>query len=463
MFMKNNVVDQHTKMTKTPIPKLVTMMAIPTTISMLITNIYNTADTYFVSQISISASGATSVVLSIMSIIQAFGFMFGHGAGSLISRQLGSKNKDKASTLASTSFFSALFLAIFISIMSFIAMEPLLMFLGSTESMLLEAKTYALFILLAAPAMMTSCVCNNILRYEGRAVFATIGLGTGGILNMILDPLFIFVFKMNIAGAGLATMLSQYITVMILLVPYIQGKTDSKISFKNVSKEFKDYTNIIITGLPNLARNSFASISTTILNNQCRIYGDAAIAAMGVVNKVGNLLFCLATGICQGFQPVSAYNYGAKNYKRVKQSAIFTVFAGTLIVGVLSVVCMMNAEFVISLFRSEPEILKIGGQALRYLCCTKFLLPMSFAGSMLFQCTGQKQKAFFLAAIQSGLVYIPLIWVLPNIYGLFGIEIAQPISYIISFMISLPMILIFFKELNEKEEVESYSKDRVSA
>ena len=223
-----NTERQFNKMTKTPVCKLIIMLGIPTTISMLITNIYNMADSFFVSKISISAGGATSVVFGIMAILQAFGFMFGHGAGSYISRALGEKQIDKASKYATSGFLGALVSGMLILTFGLIFLEPLMCLLGSTETILPYAKDYGFWILLASPFMTTSCVLNNVLRYEGRANLAMIGLTTGGILNIALDPLFIFTFNMGIAGAGLATAVSQVISFGILFSVFMLGKTQSK-------------------------------------------------------------------------------------------------------------------------------------------------------------------------------------------------------------------------------------------
>ena len=211
---------KYKKMTETPVSTLILTLAVPTIISMMVTTIYNTADTFFVSKISVAASGATGIVFSLMAILQAFGFMLGHGAGSNISRLLGARKVANASVFLSTSFFLAIGTGFLIGLFGLLFLEPFLLLLGSTETILPEAKAYATFILLAAPAMVVSCVLNNVLRYEGIAVYAMIGLASGGILNMMLDPIFIFVLKLGTAGAGLATALSQYIGVVILLLPF---------------------------------------------------------------------------------------------------------------------------------------------------------------------------------------------------------------------------------------------------
>lgn len=441
---------QYKQMTETPVGQLIIKMGIPTTISMLITNIYNMADTYFVSQISVTASGATGIVFALMAILQAFGFMFGHGAGSYISRMLGARRVERAKIYSSTSVFLALLVGTIIGIFGLLFLEPFMRFLGSTETILNDAKTYGFFILIAGPAFTVGCVLNNILRYEGKATFAMIGLTAGGVLNMILDPILIFYFHMDIAGAGLSTALSQYISTLILLTPFFRNKTVTKINYHYITKDIYDVKNIVITGMPSLMRQGLNSVSTTILNVQAAAYGDAAIAAMSIVGRCGNLLFSFALGIAQGFQPVCAYNYGAKKYNRVKKATKFTMIFGMSVLAVLCFICYLNASMIIRFFRQEKDIVTIGTQALRWLCLMLFSLPVSAVGNMLFQSIGKSGRALLLACIQSGLLFIPLVSFLPHIIGITGIEIAQPCSYFISSLITIPFVLYFFKNLNQQ-------------
>lgn len=440
---------QYIKMTQTPVGKLIIALGIPTTMSMLITNIYNMADTYYVSQISVTASGATGIVFALMAILQAFGFMFGHGAGSHISRQLGARKVERAKIYASTSVFLAFIVGTVILILGSIFLEPFMYFLGSTKTILADAKTYAFFILIAGPAMTVGCVLNNILRYEGKATFAMIGLTTGGILNIFLDPFLIFYCHMDIAGAGLSTTISQYISTIILLLPFLKGKTVTKIHYQYITKDFHDVRNIIVTGLPSLMRQGLNSLSTTVLNIQASVYGDGAIAAMSIVARIGNLLFSFALGIAQGFQPVCAYNYGAEKYDRVKKGTWFTMLLGMSVLGVLCFVCSVYATPLIQLFRNDESIVTIGSDALRWLCMTLFTLPLSAVGNMLFQSIGKSGRALLLACIQSGLLFIPLIVVFPQFMGITGIEIAQPCSYLLSSIITLPFVFKFFKKFEK--------------
>lgn len=443
---------RYCKMTETPIPRLIISLGIPTTISMLITNLYNMADSYFVSQVSLSAGGATGVVFGIMSILQAFGFMFGHGAGSNISRMLGSRHVEKAGKYASTGFFSALLVGFLIMAGGLCFLEPLMRLLGSTETILPYAMDYGRWILIAAPAMTSSCVLNNILRYEGMATLAMVGLTTGGILNMLFDPLFIFALDMGISGAGLATALSQYLSFGILLSMFLRKKTQSRISLRLVTKDPKIFWDILLTGLPSFARQGLNSVSTMVLNAQAKPFGDAAIAAMSYVGRTSGLIFSVGLGIGQGFQPVSGFNYGAKKYSRVKKGTLFTLGFGMCFIGLISALCFAFAPHIISLFRKEAEVIAIGSEALRIMCTFLLFLPISVVGTMLFQSIGKSLPALVLSCLQSGAVFIPLCVILPHVWGITGIEIAQPLAYFASALVSLPCTLTFLKHLPKDEK-----------
>lgn len=434
------------------IPKLIISLGIPTTISMLITNIYNMADTYFVSQISLSASGATGIVFAVMAILQAFGFMCGHGSGSNISRSLGRKDEENASRFASSGLFLSFCISLVLMIAGLVFLEPLMRLLGSTDTILVEAMNYGRFIFLAAPAMVMSCVCNNILRYEGRAVYAMVGLTFGGILNMMLDPILIFIFHLGISGAGIATMVAQYLSLFILLIPFFRNRTASRLRLSYISRNFDTFINIIVTGSPSLARQGLNSISTAMLNMMAKPLGDAAIAAMSVVGRVSNMLFSLSLGIAQGFQPVSSFNYGAGDYKRVKESTVFTIGFGTALIAVLCTLAFINAPSIISLFRSEELVIEIGSAALRLMCFGLLLLPTVSVTNMLFQGIGESKKALFVACLQSGAFFIPLVVILTRAFGVNGLICATPLSYLLAFSVALPMVVKFMRNLIKKEE-----------
>ncbi len=439
--------NQYDKMTQKAIPALVLELGLPTTVSMLVTNLYNMADTWFVGRLGTSASGATGVVFGLMAIIQAFGFMLGHGAGSNISRRLGAKDREGARVFSATSFYLSLAAGGAVMALGLLFLTPLVRLLGSTETILPYARTYAFYILIAAPGMASSCVLNNILRYEGRAAFAMIGLTAGGFLNIFGDWLLIFGFHMGIAGAGLSTAVSQYISTGILLGMFLRGRALTSLHPRYITRRWADVANILRTGLPSLARQGLGSASTMLLNWQVKVYGDAALAAMSIVARVCNFLFCVGLGIGQGFQPVAGFNYGAGKYSRVRRAFWFTMGFGGLLMGLFALFGFVNAAPIIRLMRDDPAVAAVGTVAMRAQCAALVFMPLAVCGNMLFQSVGLSGRATFLACLRSGLCFIPLLLVMSRLGGLRGIELAQPAADLLSAAITLPVALQFFRHL----------------
>lgn len=438
---------QYKRMTETAVSKLVLQLGLPTTISMLVTNIYNMADTAFVSDLGNSASGAIGVVFALMAVIQAFGFMFGHGAGSNISRCLGAHKVERARMFASTSFFSGIVAGLCITIFGLIFQEPFMKLLGSTDTILPYAMEYSRYILYAAPLMVISCIMNNILRYEGKATFAMAGLVSGGLLNILGDYLLIRVFNMGVKGAGISTAVSQTVAATILYLPYLRKKVQSRFSVRYYTRDIRDLGNIIAVGLPSMMRQGLNSISVMLLNDVSKPFGDAAIAAMGIVARIVNAMFCVGLGVGQGFQPVSAFNYGAKKYSRVKKAFWFTCLFGTVVLGIIGVFGCIYAENLVEFFREDPEVVRIGAFALRCQAGILFTMPMTVCGNMLFQSIGKSGRATFLASTRSGLFFIPLIVILSSTLGLLGIQTAQAAADVLSSIISIPLVLTFLHGL----------------
>ncbi len=443
---------QYQKMTQTPIPRLIIKLGLPTILSMLITNIYNMADTYFVGQLGTSASGAIGIVFGLMAILQAFGFMFGHGAGSILSRKLGEKDTDSASRTGSTGFFLSLLFGLLIGIFGLLFLTPLMYLLGSTATILPYAKQYAAYILIAAPFMTGSCVLNNILRYEGRAAFAMIGLVSGGLLNIALDPLFIFGFGMGTAGAGAATAISQCVSFFLLLLMFLLRRTQSRLSFRLISHRFSDISKIVIAGIPSLIRQGFGSVSTMLLNGQAAVYGDAAVAAMSIVNRISMLIFSIGLGIGQGFQPVAAFNYGANKFSRVRKGFWFTAAAGEVMLGTAAIICLLFSTPLITLFRDDPTVVAFGVPALRFQCIACFFQPFAVCTNMLFQSIGKSGMASFLSSLRNGIFFIPFILLLPAICGTLGIQITQAAADILAFFVCVPLLLKYFKNMPKDAE-----------
>lgn len=440
-------ISQFDKMTKTPVEKLIVSLSIPTIISMLVSNIYNLVDTAFVGTLGNSASGAVGIVFGFMAILQAIGFLFGQGAGSIISRMLGQKNSDEASRVAATGFYVAFGLSIIAVIICSLFLDNIIMFLGSTETIAPYAKNYIYFILSVAPFLVTSFTLNNILRYEGKALFGMIGLMTGAILNIAGDAVFIFVFKMGITGAGLSTAISQVISFVILLLPFFQGKTQCKLSIKNVRLKFDMIGNIITTGAPSLIRQGLNSIATILLNFLSKPYGDEAIAGMSIVSRIFFFIFSIAVGVGQGFQPVSGFNYGAKKFHRVRKAYKFTVILSEILMIILGTIIFIFAPQLVRLFRDDDTVVQIATRALRYQCAGILFLPLAMATEMLFQSTGNRVLASIFSALRSGLIFIPLLYILAMIQGLQGIEVAQAYSNMIAFIPTVFVCVYFFNKM----------------
>ena len=439
---------QYKEMTETSVEKLILRLSVPTIISMLVTNIYNMADTFFVGKLGTSASAAIGIVFSLMTINQALGFMCGHGCGSNISRKLGNKQGDAAIKFASTGFFMSLFLGVLIMIIGIIFMEPLLRIMGSTDTIMPYAKSYGICILLSAPFMTGSCVLNNVLRYEGKASLAMVGLTLGGVLNIIGDPIFIFVFNMGTLGAGISTAVSQVISFFVLLSMFGGDRTVSRLRFSAISWDIKDILNILYTGLPSLIRQGMMSVSTMVLNYMSMPYGDAAIAAMSIVSRVCNFIFAIALGISQGFQPVSAFNFGAKKFKRVKRAFTFCCGLSMIILGVLSVLSLIFSGHIIGLFRDDADVIGVGTFALRAQCIVLFVSPITLAASMMFQGAGENLASSIASFLRSGITFIPMVAILPRFFGIYGIQLAQPLADVVSFVVVMPLIVRFFKKIN---------------
>lgn len=441
-------ISQHDKMTKTPIPQLILTLSIPAIISMLVTNIYNLVDTAFVGQLGTSASGAVGIVFGFMSIVQAVGFMFGQGAGSILSRALGAEDSKRASLYASVGFFASFLFGIIISVVGLIRLDRIVIWLGSTETIAPYARTYIFYILLATPFMSSSLTMNNLLRYEGKATLGMIGLMAGAILNMAGDPILMFTLKMEIAGAGLSTAISQFVSWSILLSMFLAGRTETKISFR-YAKEVspKILGNIMATGFPSMLRQGLNSLTTVLLNAQCAVYGDAAVAAMSIVSRIIFFAFSIALGIGQGFQPVAAFNYGAGKYSRIRKGFRFTSLAAEGIIVVASALLIVFSGELIGLFRDDPEVIEIGTRALILQSLAFLTLPPCMTTEMLFQSTGKRLGATLLSAIRSGLLFIPTLLILSSLRGLAGIQEAQPVSLLLSVPFTIIFAVTFFRKL----------------
>ena len=453
--MEKHNQSQYIKMTQTPVLPLITSLSVPTILSMLVTNIYNLADTAFVGQLGTAASGAVGIVFGYMAIIQAAGFMFGQGAGSIMARLLGARRVADAEKTASTAFFCSMISGGLIGLVSLVFLDPVVRVLGSTETIAPYARTYILFIIASAPLMTASFTMNNLLRYDGKASLGMIGLMTGAIMNMAGDPILIFGFKLGIAGAGLSTALSQAVSFCILLSMFLRGKTTVGISWKKADFLPGRIWDICATGFPSMIRQALNALTTIVLNTCAKPYGDVAIAAMSIVSRISFFVFSIALGIGQGYQPVSAFNFGARKYGRLRKAFRVTAILSESVMLAGVVLVLAFSGNLIGTFRDDPEVIAIGTRALRLHMLGMLALPFGMTVEMTLQSTGSRLAASVLSSMRSGLFFIPLVLILSRLRGLAGIQEAQPLAYLLATLWSLVFMRRFFGKvpLEDEEDV----------
>lgn len=439
------------KMTKTPVSKLVISLGIPTTISMLVTNIYNLVDTYFVGELGPSQQAATGVLFTLQAIIQAIAFMLGQGSGTMVSKELADKDTKKASEYVSSAFFTGATIGTVLMIAGLCFLNPFLEILGSTKTILPYARQYGVCILVAAPFMVCSFVLNNNLRYEGMAFYAMIGLTTGGILNIFGDYILIRIYDMGVLGAGIATAVSQIISFSILLFFHIK-KAQGNIAVKYISKSGRVYFEICSIGFPALIRQGLASVSNGLLNNLAKPFGDTAIAAMSVVNRFSAFMMCVGLGIGQGFQPVASFNYQAKEYRRVKKALKFTMLAGFCMVGAIALVALIFTKEIVYMFQKNENVVEVAVFALRCAILGTLFLPLSVPVNMLYQSIRKANVSAFLSMLKSGLAFIPILLLTTKLWGLLGIQISQPLADMLTGVISIPFIIHFLVKTPDEGE-----------
>ena len=433
-------------MTKEPVEKLVCRLAVPSIITMMISAIYNMADTFYVARIDIQSPAAVGIVFSYMAFIQAIAFFFGHGSANYISRALGAKNREGAALIASTGFFTSFIAGVLIAFLGFVFMNPLLRLLGSTETIMPHARAYFRYILLGTPLIMSSFVMNNQMRFQGNAFMAMLGITFGAGLNIILDPIFIFTFGMGVSGASLATMLSQCVSFVILL--RLTGRGDGiRISIRNFKPTFAHYREITAGGFPSLGRQGLASLALAYMNQLAGLYGDVAIAALSVVNRVIMFSTSMVLGFGQGFQPVCGFNYGAREFTRVRHAFWFTVMITSAYCAFLSVLGYVLAENVIAIFRpNDTELISLGSRALRYECIVYTSVGFVTISNMYLQSIRKTIRASILAASRQGFMLFIALHIGMKFFGLTGIITAQPLADALTFMIALPFSLSALNE-----------------
>ncbi len=361
-------------------------------------------------------------------------------------------------------FVSSFVCGAIISGIGFLFLDDIVMLLGSTDTIAPYAKQYIVYITAAAPFMSSSLTLNNILRYEGKASLGMVGLMSGAVLNMAADPILMFGLKLGIAGAGIATALSQFLSWSILLSMFLRGKTETKLSLENLRKgELMFVLNIMATGFPSLLRQGLNSLCTVLFNSRCAVYGDAAVSAMSIVTRIIFFSFSIALGIGQGFQPVSGFNYGAGKYKRLKAAFRFAALASEGIIIVGCVILMVFSGQLIGIFRDDPDVIKIGTRALRLQAAAQLLLPPCMISEMLFQSTGKRLCASLLSSLRSGLLLIPSLLILSSVRGLAGIQESQPLAQLLSLPVTIPFVIHFFRSLPHEDAATAFDKKTESA
>ena len=438
--------DKYTFLTQAPVHRVIGAMAIPTIISMLLTSMYNLVDTFFVGQINTQSTAAVGIVFSVMFFIQAFSFFFGNGSGNYISRQLGAQNTKDAEVMASTGLFYTLVFSLIVMLLGWFFLEPISILLGSTPTILPYTRQYLGISLLGTPFIMGTFCINNQMRFQGFTKYSVYGAISGSIINCLLDPVFIFGFSMGVSGAAVASVIGQICGFIIML---IMSQKEGVIHYthRRISFEGRFVKEIIAGGTPSISRQGLASVSTIALNSVAGNYGDAAIAAMSIVTRISMFIFSVIVGLGQGFQPMCGFCYGAKLYDRVKEGFWFSTKIGTFFLLFWSVVLIIFSGEVVSLFRDDPEVIAIGIPALRYQMIIFPACSFMMMANMMMQTCRKTIRANILAASRQGLFFIPLIFVLPYFYGLFGVEICQAVSDIISLIVTIPIVWSAFKEM----------------
>lgn len=441
--------DKFTQMTQESLGPLIIKLALPSIASMMITSIYNVADTFFVGRISTTASAALGVAFPVMSIIQALGFFCGHGAGTFISRKLGEKQTVEASAMAATGFTLSFLLGVCVAFFGLLFLTPFLHLVGATDAIMAEAKTYMSPILLAAPFMTSSLTINNELRFQGNAFYTMIALLSGAVINIALDPLLIFIANLGIRGAALATAISQCISfIFLFIMTYSKGNIPIKITKTKFSLPY--IVQIINGGAPSLFRQGLGAVAITCLNSIAgSIGGEVAIAGMSICNRFLMAANCALIGLGQGYQPVCAFCYGAKIYERVKKGFWFCVKIGSAFLFCTSCLSMVFAPKIIGFFRDDANVIIVGAAALRYQSISFLLAAFTVMSNMFLQSIGRGVKASIAAASRNGIFFIPLVMILPRLFGLRGLEITQAISDILAFMLTFPLGLSELRRLGK--------------
>lgn len=440
--------DNYEFLTQAPVSRVILTMAVPTIVSMLVTCFYVIVDTYFVGQLNTQSTAAVGIVFPLMSLIQAIGSFFGHGSGAYMSRELGARRTDNASSMATTGLVYALLTGILIAVVALLFLRPLSLVLGSTATSLPFTEQYMAIILLGAPFQIASFTLNSQLRMQGNARYAMWGIISGALLNVILDPILIFACGLQLRGAALATVIGQIVSVAVLLAMcHFRATTGVRLRPRFFSLHWHYVREIVYGGSPSLSRQGLASISVVLLNVAAAGYGDAAVAAMSIVSRVTMFVMAVIVGLGQGFQPFCGYCYGAALYNRLRHGFWFTVRVGFVFLLCFSAFFFCFAEQTIAVFRDDAIVIAVGSTALRWHLAVYPLNAYIMAGNMMLQTTRRPLRANVLSSARKGLVFIPFILILPHLFGLMGIAMCQAVCDVVTFIIAIPIVRSAFREM----------------
>ena len=440
--------DNYEFLPQAPVSRVILTMAVPTIVSMLVTCFYVIVDTYFVGQLNTQSTAAVGIVFPLMSLIQAIGSFFGYGSGAYMSRELGARRTDNASSMATTGLVYALLTGIVIAVVALLFLRPLSLVLGSTPTSLPFTEQYMAIILLGAPFQIASFTLNSQLRMQGNARYAMWGIISGALLNVVLDPILIFGCGLQLRGAAIATVIGQIVSVAVLLAMcHFRATAGVRLRPRFFSLHWHYVREIVYGGSPSLSRQGLASISVVLLNVAAAGYGDAAVAAMSIVSRVTMFVMAVIVGLGQGFQPFCGYCYGAALYNRLRHGFWFTVRVGFIFLLFFSAVFFCFAEQTIAVFRDDAIVIAVGSTALRWHLAVYPLNAYIMAGNMMLQTTRRPLRANVLSSARRGLVFIPFILILPHLFGLMGIAMCQAVCDVVTFIIAIPIVRSAFREM----------------
>ena len=440
----------------TSIPKALLAMGIPTMIGMLVNAFYNLVDAYFVGGLGESQMGAISVVYPLGQVVVGLGLLFGNGAASYISRLLGRGDKETADKVASTALYSSVSVGSVIIIISMVFLHPILKLLGATDSILPYAATYASIYIVSCIFNVFNVTMNNIVTSEGAAKTTMCALLTGAVLNIALDPLFIYVFDLGVAGAAIATAISQVVSTCVYLTYIFRKKSVFHFRVKDCTYTKETMSEIFKIGIPTLVLQILTSVSISLINNAAGGYGDSAIAGMGVVTRLISMGSLSVFGFIKGFQPIAGYSYGAKKFDRLREAIKTSILWSTVFCVIFGVILALFPTAIVSQFtKGDAEMIRIGAASLRANGISIMLFGFYTVYSSLFLALGKGREGFILGACRQGICFIPVILLLPIVWGLNGIMYAQPIADVLSAVITIFMAIPLHKKLNEMQKQTS--------